>query len=87
MLRNIEAYYIEMFGRDSRTHQTIRCTHEHYPISWAEPHVAEREYNRLLANEENLTLLLDHYPASVGKEGRMIRSVARTFKADLIITF
>jgi hypothetical protein len=76
MLRNIEAYYIEMFGRDSKTHQTIRCTHEHYPISWAEPHVAEREYNRLLAGEENLTLLLDHYPASVGKDGRVIRSVA-----------
>jgi len=76
MFRNIEAYYIEMFGRDSRTHQTIRCTHERYPISWAEPHVAEREYNRLLAGEENVTLLLHHYPVSVGKKGRLIQSVA-----------
>jgi hypothetical protein len=65
-----------MFGRDSKTHQTIRCTHEHYPISWAEPHVAEREYNRLLAGEENITLLLHHYPASVEREGRLIQSVA-----------
>lgn len=76
MLRNIEAYYIETFGRDSKNHQTIRCTHQHYPISWAEPHVAEREYNRLLAGEHNITLLLDHYPASVDKDGRLIRSVA-----------
>jgi hypothetical protein len=87
MLRNIEAYYIETFGRDSKTHQTIRCTHEHYPISWAEPHVAEREYHRLLAAEENLTLLLDHYPVSVGKGGRLIQSVAlRTRKNPETIT-
>ncbi len=76
MLQNIERYYIETFGRDSTAHQTIRCTHEHYPISWAEPHVAEREYNRLLAAEANITLLLDHYPTAVAKEGRLIRSVA-----------
>ncbi len=87
MLQNIEGYYIETFGRDSKTHQTIRCTHEHYPISWAEPHVAEREYNRLLAAEENITLLLDHYPASVGKDGRLIQSVVlRTRKSTDTIT-
>ena len=87
MLQNIERYYIETFGRDSKTHQTIRCTHEHYPISWAEPHVAEREYNRLLAAEENITLLLDHYPASVGKDGRLIQSVTlRTRKTNDTIT-
>ena len=87
MLQNIERYYIETFGRDSKTHQTIRCTHEHYPISWAEPHVAEREYNRLLAAEENITLLLDHSPASVGKDGRLIQSVAlRTRKSTNTIT-
>lgn len=76
LLGNIEAYYIETFGRDSKTHQIIRCTHEHYPISWAEPHVAEREYNRLLAGEDDITLLLHHYPASVETEGRLVRSVA-----------
>lgn len=76
ILGNIEAHYIDMFGRDSATHQTIRCTHEHYPISWAEPHVAEREYNRLLASEENITLLLNHHPVSVDKNGASIQSVA-----------
>ena len=87
ILQNIERYYIETFGRDSKTHQTIRCTHEHYPISWAEPHVAEREYNRLLAAQENITLLLDHHPASVGRDGRLIQSVAlRTRKGTDTIT-
>lgn len=87
MIQNIEGYYIETFGRDSKTHQTIRYTHEHYPISWAEPNVAEREYNRLLAAEENITLLLNHYPASVGKDGRLIQSVTlRTRKTNDTIT-
>lgn len=76
LLGNIERYYIATFGRDSKDHQTIRYTHEHYPIGWAEPHVAEREYNRLVAAEKNITLLLNHYPVSVDREGTLIRSVA-----------
>ncbi len=75
LLTNIENYYIETFGRDSPTHQTIRYTHEHYPIGWVEPHVAEREYNRLIAGEESITLLLHHYPAELQREGRLLRSV------------
>ena len=75
LLKNIEQYYIATFGRDSRTHQIIRCTHEHYPISWAEPHVAEREYNRLVAGEKRITLLLDHYPTAVERDGSLIKSV------------
>ena len=75
LLGNIEHYYIATFGRDSKDHQTIRYTHEHYPIGWAEPHVAEREYNRLVAAEKNITLLLNHYPTAVDREGTIIRSV------------
>jgi len=75
LLGNIEEYYIATFGRDSPDHQRIRYTHEHYPIGWAEPHVAEREYNRLLAGEKNVTLLLDHYPTAVEREGAILRSV------------
>ena len=75
LLANIEDYYVATFGRDSRDHQTIRYTHEHYPIGWAEPHVAEREFNRLVAGEANLTLLLDHYPTAVERGGALIRSV------------
>lgn len=55
-------------------HQIIRYTHEH-PISWAEPHVAEREYNRLVAGEKNITLLLHHYPTAVTLDGSRIRDV------------
>ncbi len=75
LLGNIEDYYIATFGRDSRVHQIIRYTHEHYPIGWAEPHVAEREYNRLVAAEENITSLLDHYPTAVEREGAVVKSV------------
>jgi len=75
LLTNIENHYIAKFGRDSRDHQTIRYTHEHYPIGWAEPHVAEREYNRLVAAEPNITLLLHHYPTAVDRDGAIIRQV------------
>ncbi len=75
LLGNIEKHYIATSGRDSRDHQTIRYTHEHYPISWAEPHVAEREFNRLVAGEKNITLLLSHYPVAVERAGTLLRSV------------
>lgn len=73
LLANIERHYINTRGEGSRDHQTIRYTHEHYPIGWAEPHVAEREFNRLVAAEKNITLLLDHYPTRVTREGRLVR--------------
>lgn len=75
LLGNIENYYISTFGRDSPDHQTIRYTHEHYPIGWAEPHVAEREFNRLVAGEKAITLLLNHFPAAVQREGSLLKSV------------
>src|SRR5581483_11964578 len=45
------------------------------PVSWAEPHVAEREFNRLVAGERNITLLLSHYAAAVERDGALLRSV------------
>ncbi|QDT42345.1 Xanthan lyase precursor [Gimesia alba] len=78
LLENIENYYINTFGRDSRDHQTIRYTHEKYPIGWVEPHVAEREYNRLVSREKNITLLLHHYPSAVNREDSLIKSVTLT---------
>lgn len=65
LLGKIEQHYISRFGKDSPDHQTMRYTHEHYPIGWAEPRVNEREFNRLVAREKNITLLLSHYPVSV----------------------
>ncbi len=73
LLRNIEQHYIATYGENSREHQTIRYTHEHYPIGWAEPHVAEREFNRLVAGEKNITLLLGHYPTAVERDGPIVR--------------
>ncbi|MCX6906919.1 MAG: FAD-dependent oxidoreductase [Verrucomicrobia bacterium] len=76
LLRNIERHYIATYGENSREHQIVRCTHEHYPISWAEAHVAEREFNRLVAGEKKITLLLGHYPIAVEHDGALLRSVA-----------
>ncbi|MBM3333594.1 FAD-dependent oxidoreductase, partial [Candidatus Sumerlaeota bacterium] len=75
LLKNIERRYIAIFGENSRDHQTARYTHEHYPIGWAEPHVAEREFNRLVAGEKRITLLLGHHPSAVERDGALLRSV------------
>ncbi len=75
LLTNIEQFYIDTYGRDSKTHQIVRYTHEKYPISWVEPHVMERECNRLVAREKNLTLLLDHFPVALEREGNLLKNV------------
>jgi hypothetical protein len=75
LLRNIERHYSATYGENSRDHQTVRFTHEHYPIGWAEPHVAEREFNRLVAGEQNITLLLEHHPTAVERDGPRLRGV------------
>lgn len=75
LLGNIERHYIATYGQDSLAHQIVRCTHEHYPISWAEAHVAEREFNRLVAGEKRIALLLEHYPVAARREGKLLRSV------------
>jgi hypothetical protein len=75
LLGNIERHYIKTFGEDSPDHQTVRSTHEHYPISWAESHVAEREFNRLVAGQKNITVLLAHYPTAVERDGALLHGV------------
>ncbi len=75
LLGNIERHYIAKFGENSRDHQVIRYTHEHYPVGWAEPHVAEREFNRLVAGEKKITVLLDHYASAAERDGALLRSV------------
>lgn len=76
LLRNIERHYIATYGENSPDHQTIRYTHEHYPIGWAEPHVAEREFNRLVAGERKITLLLGYYPAAVERDGALLKTLS-----------
>ncbi|MEQ1858345.1 MAG: FAD-dependent oxidoreductase [Chthoniobacteraceae bacterium] len=75
LLANIEKHYVATFGENSHDHQTMRFTHEHYPVGWVEPHVMERECNRLVAGERNITLLLSHYPGAVERDGAMLKSV------------
>ena len=75
LLKNIEQHYRQTFGEDSRDLRTVRFSHQHYPVGWAEPHVAEREFNRLVAGEKRITLLLKHYPAGVERDGALLRGV------------
>jgi 2-polyprenyl-6-methoxyphenol hydroxylase-like FAD-dependent oxidoreductase len=75
LLHNIEAHYIETFGKDSKDHQIMRFTHEHYPVGWVEPHVMERECHRLIAAERHITLLLSHYPSAVERDGATLKAV------------
>jgi hypothetical protein len=75
LLGNIERHYRETFGEGSKDHQVVRYTHEHYPIGWAEPHVAEREFNRLVAAEARVTLLLGHHPVAAEREASLLRGV------------
>jgi hypothetical protein len=74
LLGNIEGYYAAKFGADSDDFKTVHYSHQKYPIGWTEPHVAEREFNRLMAREERLTLLLNHYPSAVERDGAIVRS-------------
>jgi hypothetical protein len=75
LLRNIEKDAVARFGENSRDHQTLRYTHEHYPIGWVESYVAEREFNRLVAGEKKITLLLSYYPTAVERGGALLRNV------------
>jgi hypothetical protein len=75
LLRNIEGYYRACYGEDSRDYQVARFLQDHYPLGWTEPHVAEREFNRLVAGEERITLLLGYYPSAADRDDALVCSV------------
>lgn len=75
LLGNIDKYYGTVYGVNSRDQLRARFSQEHYPMGWAEPHVAEREFNRLIAAEKRITVLLAHDPVSVEREGALLKSV------------
>lgn len=89
LLQNIEKDAIARFGKDSRSHQIIKYTHEHYPVGWVEPHVMERECHRLVAAEKNLSLLLERHPVKALREGAVLKSVTldsgETVRADVFV--
>ncbi len=73
LLGNIEGYYAGRYGLDSPQAKRAHFTHAQYPIGWVEPHVAEREYHRLMAGEASLTLLLEHFVKAVERDGAVLR--------------
>ncbi|MCH5375430.1 MAG: FAD-dependent oxidoreductase [Planctomycetes bacterium] len=75
LLRNIDRYYRAIYGRHSHDYQAVHFTGEHYPLGMVEPHVAEREFNRLVAAEDRITVLLHHFPTSVDRQGTRLRRV------------
>ena len=75
LLRNIEGHYRTTCGADSHDYQSARFTQEHYPLGMVEPHVAEREFARLLAAEKSIAMLLGYYPTAVEREGAMLQRI------------
>src|SRR6185436_18882328 len=51
----IEEHYRQTYGENSAQYRVAQFTQEHYPMSRFEPSVAEREFNRLVAAEKNIT--------------------------------
>ncbi len=76
--RMIEEHYRKTYGEKSKEYQAARFTQDHYPLGMSEPSVAEREFNRLVAAENNIVLLLNYYPSAVVREGALIKGL--TFK-------
>jgi NADPH-dependent 2,4-dienoyl-CoA reductase/sulfur reductase-like enzyme len=75
LLTRIDDHYRKKFGADSRDRTVARYSQEHYPIGWVESHLAEREFNRLVADERRITLLVEHYPSATERDGSLLRSV------------
>ncbi len=75
LLLRIERHYAARFGAGSPDHRAACYSHEQYPAGWVEPHVAEREFNRLVAAEPRITLLLDRVPVAAEREGRLVGSL------------
>jgi hypothetical protein len=76
--RMIEEHYRKTYGEKSKEYQAAKFTRDHYPLGMSEPSVAEREFNRLIAAEKNIVLLLNYYPFAIVREGALIKSL--TFK-------
>lgn len=71
----IEGYYRETYGEDSPQYRQARYTQEHYPMSRFECGVAEHLFNRLVSAENNITVLLSHYPSAVERDGLLLKTL------------
>jgi hypothetical protein len=71
----IEEHYRATYGADSKEFAAARYTQSHYPMSRFEPSVAEHLFNQLVSAEKNITTLLSHYPASVQRDGTLLKAL------------
>lgn len=71
----IEDYYRDTYGEQSPQYQQARYTQEHYPMSRFECGVAEHLFNRLVSAEENIAVLLSHYPVVIERDGAILKNL------------
>lgn len=71
--KRIEDYYRNTYGENSTQYAQARYTQTHYPMSRFEPGVAEHLFNQLVSAETNITMLLSHYPARIGRDGTQLK--------------
>ncbi len=72
LLGNIEQHYRTTLGPESLDYQRAHYSQQHYPTGWVEPHLAEREFNRLVDGESRITVLLEHYPTAAERAGDLV---------------
>jgi hypothetical protein len=71
----IETYYRDTYGTQSSQYQQARYTQTHYPMSRFECGVAEHLFNRLVSSENNIVVLLSHYPAAIERAGEVLKTL------------
>ena len=68
-------YYKTKYGPDSQQYRDALPGKTGHTNGRYEPHVAEEIFNDLIARESRLTVLLDHVPTDVEREGALIKHV------------
>lgn len=71
----VEDYYRETYGEKSPQYSQARYTQAHYPMGRMEPGVGEHWFNQLVSAEKNITTLLAHYPAAIGRQGASLEAL------------
>lgn len=75
----ISEYYARTYGKDSKQYffsMSNPETNSHFDRAKVEPHVAEKIFDEILAEEPNISILRNVYPASVRCEDRRIVEVS-----------
>ena len=78
MLSNAAAYYRDTYGEGSQQHLASmpnQTSRRHLDRPKIEPRIAEMLFNRMVEEEDNLTVLLGHIVTTAEGDGALLRSV------------